>query len=122
MPSSIRLSLPAPASAVVSNIAALFARQVAERCGVPVRAEGPGDPAAGGKPAASDELALSLEIVPGIGAEGYRLTDLPDGGIAIQGQERGLLYGLGKLLRTSRYAPGEFIPSSWRCWTFTPSP
>ena len=114
MPSSIRLSLPAPASAVVSNIAALFARQVAERCGVPVRAEGPGDPAAGGEPAASDELALSLEIVPGIGAEGYRLTDLPDGGIAIQGQERGLLYGLGKLLRTSRYAPGEFVPGSWR--------
>lgn len=103
MARSLRLRLPAGAGPVVQRIAELFARHVRERAGVPAAPDQPG------------ELVVALEISPTIGAEGFAIQDGPSGAIVIRGHdERGLLYGLGKLLRDARYAPGEFTPGHWR--------
>jgi hypothetical protein len=56
-----------------------------------------------------------LEIAPGIGSEGYMIADNPMGGIRIVGNDdRGLLYGVGKFLRTSTYGADGFTPGRWR--------
>jgi hypothetical protein len=56
----------------------------------------------------------ALDIQPGIGPEGFRLEGT-DGQTRIVGNdERGLLYGVGKFLRSSRYDGGKFTPSAWR--------
>ncbi len=58
---------------------------------------------------------VELAIAPGIGVDGFRIEDRPDGGVRIAGNdERGLLYGVGKFLRTSRYDQGGFTPGWWR--------
>lgn len=61
------------------------------------------------------KLILTLSVRPGIGTEGFRISDGPQGGIEITGNDnRGLLYGVGKFLRGSQYGPKGFTPSSWR--------
>ncbi|MEN6357084.1 MAG: hypothetical protein ABFD83_08385 [Armatimonadota bacterium] len=60
------------------------------------------------------DVNITLKIVRGVGAEGYTISDDPHGGIDIVGNdERGLLYGVGKFLRTSRF-DGGFVASKWR--------
>lgn len=62
----------------------------------------------------SAEVHLILKIQPNIGVEGYSISDTMGGAIEIAGNdERGLLYGVGKFLRTSGL-DGKFIPSAWR--------
>jgi len=57
---------------------------------------------------------LILDIGPGIGDEGFSIAGKPGEPITITGGDgRGLLYGVGKFLRTCRYA-GGFAPSAWR--------
>lgn len=100
---SIRLHLPAGASAVVKNIADLLARRIGERCRARVTADGQAD------------LDLYLAVDPGIGAEGYAISDEPGGGLRIAGgDERGLLYGVGRFLRTSAFEEKGLVPGSWR--------
>ena len=54
---------------------------------------------------------VTFEVSPAVPAEGFAIEDGPDGGILIKGgDERGLLYGAGKLLRTSRFDEGAFRP------------
>ncbi|MHB0954985.1 MAG: alpha/beta hydrolase fold domain-containing protein [Pirellulaceae bacterium] len=99
----IRIVLPQPASAVVQNIASVLAGQVARRCDASVVTDG------------EAPLTVELAIAPGIGTEGFRIEDRPDGGVKIVGNDhRGLFYGVGKLLRTSRYDEGGFKAGSWR--------
>ena len=100
---SVRLVLPTQSSAVVVNIGRVFARQVQQRCEARVITNG--------------DAPLTVEVVlsPGIGAEGFRIEDRPGGGVRILGNdERGLLYGVGKFLRSSRYDHGGFTPGAWR--------
>lgn len=53
--------------------------------------------------------------MPLIGIEGFRIEDRPGCGVKIIGNDdRGLLYGVGKLLRTSRYDRGGFNAGAWR--------
>lgn len=60
------------------------------------------------------ELQIILKIKQGIGSEGFSITDTPSGAVEIIGnEERGLLYGVGKFLRTSSYDNG-FVVSAWR--------
>ncbi len=100
---SVRLVLPSPSGAVVQNIGGLFTRQIHQRCEARVVTAG------------DAPLTVELAIEPGVGVEGFRIEDRPGGGIKIIGHdERGLLYGVGKLLRTSRYDQGGFTPGSWR--------
>lgn len=100
---SVRLVLPSPSSAVVQNIGGLFTRQVQQRCEALVVTAG------------DAPLAVEFAVVPGDGVEGFRIEDRPGGGVKIVGHdERGLLYGVGKFLRTSRYDQGGFTPGDWR--------
>ena len=100
---SIHLALPAQPSPVIERIAGVFARQVAQRCEAKVSTSG------------DASARVELLIQPGIGTEGFRISDGADGSIRIVGNdELGLLYGVGKLLRTSRYDQGGWTPGSWR--------
>ena len=100
---TVRVVLPQPASPVLQNIAGVLARQVAQRCEANVVADG------------EAPLKVELAIAAGIGTEGFRIEDRPGGGVKIIGNDdRGLLYGLGKLLRTSRYDQGGFTAGAWR--------
>jgi hypothetical protein len=100
---TVRVVLPEHTDAVIRNIAGVLARQVAQRCDARVVTEG------------DAPLVVELAIAPGIGAEGFRIEDRPGGGVKIVGNDaRGLLYGVGKLLRTSRYDRGGFTVGAWR--------
>ena len=103
MARSILLYSPVTANSIVDNILLLFRRKIAERCGAAMCA----DDAA--------ELTVALEIRPGIGSEGFCIEDVGHGDITIAGNDaRGLLYGVGKFLRTATLREGELIPGDWR--------
>ena len=100
---SVRLILPWRPGPVVENTGKVFTRQVMQRCDAKVITNG--------------EAPLTVELIfnPAIGTEGFRIEDRSDGGVRIVGNdERGLLYGVGKFLRTSRYDQGGFTPGAWR--------
>jgi len=100
---SVRLVLPPKPGPVVENIGKLFARQIQQRCEAKVITSG------------DAPLVVELTVAPGLGAEGFRIEDRPGGGVRIVGKdERGLLYGVGKFLRTSRYDQGGFTAGAWR--------
>ena len=100
---SVRLILPAQPGLVVEHIGQVVARQIQQRCEAKVVKDG------------EASLTVELAIAPGIGAEGYRIEDRPGGGVRIVGNdERGVLYGAGKFLRTSRCDQGGFTPGAWR--------
>ena len=99
----VRVVLPPQAGTVSENIVRVLARQVSQRCETKVVTSG------------EAPLVLELAIEPDIGAEGFKITDGAGGSVRIIGNdERGLLYGVGKFLRTSRYHQGGFTPSTWR--------
>ena len=99
----IRIVLPGKTNSQVEQIVSVFARQVEKRCPAKVTTQG------------NAPLTVILTIDPAIGREGFRISDHTDGGIEVAGQnELGVLYGLGKLLRTSRYSEDGFSPGSWR--------
>ena len=100
---TVRVELPQQAGAVMRNLAGVLARQVAQRCDASVVVDG------------EAPLTVELAIAPGIGTEGFRIEDRPGGGVKIIGNDtRGLFYGVGKLLRTSRYDRGGFDAGAWR--------
>lgn len=99
----VRVVMPQNASSVITNIAAVFARQVTHRCAAKVVTSG------------AAPLIVELTLAPSIGTDGFRIEDRSDGSVRIVGNdERGLLYGVGKFLRTSRYDQGGFTPGTWR--------
>lgn len=100
---SVRLLLPSGPSPMVRNIGRILDRQIRQRCEARVILSG------------DAPLTLELAIAPGPGAEGFGIEERPGGGVRIVGHdERGLLYGVGKFLRTSRYDQGGFAPGVWR--------
>lgn len=100
---SVRIGLSGDDGLVLKNIAALFARQIQQRCSAKVAAD------------CDAALTVELTIERGIGAEGFTIADGEDGTIRIMGNdERGVLYGVGKFLRTSRYGRGGFTAGTWR--------
>ena len=98
---SVRLLLPVPSDAVVQDIGRVFARQVQQRCSAQVVTAG------------EAPLVVELSIESGLGAEGFRIVDRTGNGVRIIGNDaRGLLYGVGKFLRTSRYDQEGFAPGT----------
>jgi hypothetical protein len=100
---SVRVVLPGNAGAIARRAGGILGRQIAERCGAKVVTAG--------------ETAWSVElgIEAGIGTEGYKIVDGPGGSVRILGNDdRGLLYGVGRFLRNSRYDRGGFTPGTWR--------
>ncbi|HUW31917.1 MAG TPA: hypothetical protein VM223_09920 [Planctomycetota bacterium] len=77
----------------------LLRRTVGERCGTN----------------AESDRTIVLAIEPGIGAEGYRISNGPNGEVVIAGNDgRGLIYGVGRFLREASYEAGRFVPGIWR--------
>lgn len=100
---SISIVLPKNAGLVMQNFASVFTRRVEERCGAKVSVAG------------DAETKVELVIAPGIGADGFRIADGKNGTIQIAGNDqRGVLYGIGKFLRTSTYSKDGFIAGKWR--------
>jgi len=80
----------------------LARRQIERRCDANVVNQGPAGE------------TLRLELSPDVGAESFEIADGGDHTVRIRaGDQRGLVYGMGKFLRTSRYEEG-IEPSSWR--------
>jgi len=101
--SEISLVLPPGADALIECAAEVFRQRVEERSGSRVVL---------GK---GDGLRVSLDVDSSIGPEGFRIEDADGGAVRIAGGDpRGLLYGVGKLLRTSRYGSEGFVPGTWR--------
>ena len=96
------LQVSAPREALVEKAIDILTRIIETRTGLSVQ-EGAGS------------ADLVLAVTPGIGTEGFTIDSLPSGSVRIIGNDaRGLLYGIGKFLRTSQYAEGHLTPSSWR--------
>ena len=61
------------------------------------------------------EFKIVLEFKKGIGDEGFSIKRSKDKMVIISGNdEKGLLYGGGKFLITSRYEKNNFIPGTWQ--------
>lgn len=88
---------------IVQSAAGILARHIQQRCPAAVVT-------AGESPA-----TVELAVRPGVGAEGFTIADGPQGTVHIVGNDpRGVLYGVGKFLRSSRYDRGGFTPGTWR--------
>ncbi|MHB9034887.1 MAG: beta-N-acetylhexosaminidase family protein [Anaerolineae bacterium] len=99
------LSLPTDKDPVLGRSAALLQRIVTRRCGEPL-------PLGGAIPQLP---RLDLVVDPALAAESYALRDAENGNLEVAGgSPRGLLYGIGRLLRGASYAPGVFTPGAWR--------
>jgi len=97
-----RLTVAVRADGTLAEKAAgLLVQRIAERGGpATARVAGEGD--------------VILDIRPEVGAEGFCIAGDPGEAVTISGGDgRGLLYGVGKFLRTCGYA-GGFTPSAWR--------
>lgn len=103
---SVRMVLPKNATPEMRNIAEVFKRQVHQRCTAKVVADGAANAA---------QLALELAVVKDLGEDEFRIEARAAGGVRITGQSaQGLVAGVGKFLRTSRYDQGGFTPGEWR--------
>lgn len=100
---SVRIMLPENSTEIMGNIASIFASRIEERSGASVSTNG------------DAQLTVELEIKPGIGKEAFKITDGKNGRIRIIGNDpRGVLYGVGKFLRTSAYGKDGFTAGEWR--------
>ena len=100
---SVNIHLPKKAGATTKRVADILANRLKEYSEVNVvtsRKAG---------------LHIYLEVRPGIGLEGFKISDGSRGGVSIIGNdERGLLYGAGQFLHTSTFGGQGFTPSPWR--------
>jgi len=100
---SVRLVLPSEPSPVFENIGRVLAQQIQDRCEAKVLTVG------------KQQFTIELGLKSDHAAEGFSIEDRSGGGVKIVGSdERGVLYGVGKFLRTSRYDQGGFTPGTWR--------
>ncbi len=97
-----RLSLAEPSSPALIAAARLFNSEL-ERHGAATL------PTEGGGP------ALTLSLRPGLPPEGYVLRDGPEGSLDLAGADRrGLVYGVGRVLREGRFEGADWLPGTWR--------
>jgi len=93
--------LPSSVPNGLDAVAEAFARQVRARSGD------------AGVPAARRSVELNIDS--SLGAEAFAISDGSGGSVRVSGGDRrGVLYGVGKLLRESRFEPGRFVPGTWR--------
>lgn len=106
-PGALRLVLDDRASPVERRVADLFTAEVGRRTGRGL--------AAADGPDVAYSLVLRTDKSSGLEADGLRLATAPDaeGRLFVTGESpSGLVAGVGKLLRMSRYAPGSItIPA-----------
>jgi hypothetical protein len=105
MTSTVKIDVRTSRSELVIRTLHLLERKLKERTGLcTCRVKGDETP------------DVVMDIRSGMGAEGFAIEDVPNGpGVLVAGaDERGLLYGVGKLLRDARLADGCFNPGQWR--------
>ena len=100
---TVRVVLPEGSDPMMQAIVSVFTRHLQSRCDAKVLTQG------------TAPLTITLAMESGFGAEGFRIIGGEPGTIRIVGNDkRGILYGLGKFLRTSHYSANGFTPGSWR--------
>ncbi len=100
---TFHIVLSGDTTSVLKNIASIMERQISQRCNA--------------RPSSGDSAQLSIELMidHNLGSETFQIFDGKAGVIRIiGGDERGVLYGVGKFLRTSRYDLGGFALGQWR--------
>ena len=100
---TFHIVLSGDTTSVLKNIASIMERQISQRCNA--------------RPSSGDSAQLSIELMidHNLGSETFQIVDGKAGVIRIiGGDERGVLYGVGKFLRTSRYDLGGFASGQWR--------
>lgn len=99
----VRVKVEVKKTPLVVKTLEIFGRKILERTGLKLEF------------ADKDVPDILLGIESGIGEEGYRIETTLAGIVRVVGNDdRGLLYGVGKLLRNARMAPGSFAPGAWR--------
>ncbi|MBN2376674.1 MAG: hypothetical protein JXD22_09740 [Sedimentisphaerales bacterium] len=89
----------------LGNIAGILKRQILQRCDAKLQPD----------KASQSHLTVELSIQADIETEGFRIEDGKAGKIRILGGEAGgVLYGVGKFLRTARYDRNGLTPGRWR--------
>lgn len=100
---TFHIVLPAETTSILKDIASIMQRQILQRCDA--------------RPASTDSARLRIELTidRNLGRERFRVADGKTGVIRIiGGDERGVLYGVGKFLRSSRYNNDGFVAGEWR--------
>lgn len=101
---AVRIVRPERRGLLTDRVAMILARHLREQCGDGVLAEDQPAP-----------LTVELAVDARIGAEGFAISDARGGGVRIAGNdEKGLLYGVGRFLHTSRFSQGGIAPTAWR--------
>lgn len=99
----VRVALPEKHGRLTEDAAAIFTRRVNRACGE--QAEVPG----------REVATIEIRIREGIGTEGFTISNGAKGAVRVTGNdERGVLYGLGKVFRDGRCSGGKFMPGAWR--------
>jgi hypothetical protein len=81
----------------------VLTRQIAKRCSVALVTGG------------EAELRIELAIENGVKPEGYRIAQTTNGAVRILASDaRGLMYGAGRFLHTSRFDQAGVTPGAWR--------
>lgn len=97
-----RIDLADPSSPALATAARQFHAELERHGAPPLPTEG-------------DSPALTLALDATLPAEGYALRDAADGGLALAGADpRGLVYGIGRLLREGEFTAQGWIPGAWR--------
>lgn len=91
------------ADPLVRRAAHILKRELAARCGVRI------------VPRAKADLRITLALQAGIGDEGFEIVDGAPGEVQIVGNDpRGVLYGVGKWLRTVHFDRSGVTSGAWR--------
>ena len=100
---TVRIIVPKGAGTVMENTKRILESQITSRTDVKIVKDN------------SAQLTIELTTAAGDHPESYSISDKGKGHIQIAGADGpALLYGAGKLLRTSRYDSKGFTPGSWR--------
>ncbi|MBS3762592.1 MAG: hypothetical protein KGZ25_04710, partial [Planctomycetes bacterium] len=103
MSQPVQIELRTEADPLVDKAVELLERHLAQRCNL--RAER----------VQKEQAQLSLELRPELGSETFKIADENGGSVVVAGGDpKGLLYGTGKLMRTSLMRPRSFVPGEWR--------
>ena len=100
MTHKVTVGLPAQADALVSRVFGILKDRIQQRCPTLVVEAG-------------TEAQIILAVDGSLPPDAFRIDQVSAAVRVAGGSPRGLLYGVGKFLRTSRYA-GTFRPSPWR--------
>lgn len=100
---SLSIQFAAAKSPVLEGVMEILASRIQERSGMKPTLNGQAD------------CRVELDVRQGIGTQGFRIEQVSRGEVRIVGNdERGLLCGVGKFLRSNTYRQGSFILGKWR--------